>query len=131
MTYFVILWQISGSDPKGNVIPAIIGGAALISAAINVGTYVATNVGRLGSDDFNLGSGYTLSLEAVNQRCSLKWNYLKKFTKLTCSTCKPPVSVNLPSAGFWYSVRHPWMAASIFTCLSLEFLRKFLNMDWS
>ena len=52
--------------------PAIIGGAALIIAAINVGTYVATNVGRLGSDDFNLGSGYTLSLEVVNQRCSLK-----------------------------------------------------------
>ena len=52
--------QISGSDPRGNLIPAIIGGAALIGAAINVGTYVATNVGRLGSDDFNLGNGYTL-----------------------------------------------------------------------
>ena len=60
MTYFLILLQNSGSDPKGNLIPAIIGGAALIGAAINVGTYVATNVGRLGSDGLNLGSGYTL-----------------------------------------------------------------------
>ena len=59
MIYFVILLQNLGSDPKGNLIPAIIGGAALIGAAINVGTYVATNVGKLGSGDFNLGSSYT------------------------------------------------------------------------
>ena len=64
MNYFVILLKNSGSDPKGNLIPAIIGGAALIGAVINVGTYVATNVGRLGSNDFNLGSDYTLFIRS-------------------------------------------------------------------
>ena len=54
MIYFANLLQNLGSDPKGNLIPAIIGGAALIGAAINVGTYVATNVGNLGSGTFNL-----------------------------------------------------------------------------
>ena len=65
MIHFLILLQNPGSDPKGNLIPAIIGGAALIGTAINAGTYVATNVGRLGSDNFNLGKGYTLFIRII------------------------------------------------------------------
>ena len=88
MTYFLILLQNSGSDPKGNLIPAIIGGAALIGAAINVGTYVATNVGRLGSDGFNLGSGYTLFFRKSQPEVFFEMKYLKNFIKLVYSTCE-------------------------------------------
>ena len=88
MTYFLILLQNSGSDPKGNLIRAIIGGAALIGAAINVGTYVATNVGRLGSDGFNLGSGYTLFFRKSQPEMFFEMKYLKNFIKLVCSTCE-------------------------------------------
>ena len=51
-------YQNLGSDPKGNLIPAIVGGAALIGAVVNAGSYFASNIKRLGSPDFNLGNSY-------------------------------------------------------------------------
>ena len=102
MTYFLILLKNSGSDPKGNLIPAVIGGAVLIGAVINVGTYVTTNVGRLGSDGFNLGSGYTLFIRKSHPDVFFEMKYLKNFIKLVYSTCETSCFSKISVCRTWY-----------------------------
>ena len=117
MTYFVNLLQNSGSDPKGNLIPAIIGGAALIGAAINVGTYVATNVGRLGSNDFNLGSGCTLFIRKSQPEVFFEIKYLQNFIKLVYSICE----TSLVSVGILWDARE-WLLHMFMSVISKKIL---------
>ena len=76
---FFCAYKNLGSDPKGNLIPAIIGGAAMIGAVINVGFYVGKNVGRVRTKDFNLGNGYILFIRSCFEiTCKIRIDTLSK-----------------------------------------------------
>lgn len=43
------LHVIIGNDPRGTIVPAIIGGAAIIGAVVNTGWYIASNINSFGT----------------------------------------------------------------------------------
>ena len=98
------VYKNSGSDPKGNLIPAIVGGAAMTGAVVNAGFYVAKNVRRLGTKDFNLGNVYTL--------------FIRSCFEITWTIRIDPLS-KLQAAEYRYSFIQ---TAFVCKCLYLQFL---------
>ena len=122
MTYFDIFLQNSGSDPKGNLIPAIMGGAAIVGAVFNVGTYVAIKVGKLGTKDFTLGSGYILFIRKSQPEVFFEMKYLKNFIKLVYTICE----TSLVSFGILWDVREWLFYIHLFMS---AISKKFLNVE--